>query len=46
LEEALFGVTSKESSKIAPEIIVALPIYAGCLPSLEDSMCLSLVIEA
>ena len=31
LEVDLFGVTSKESSKIALEVILALPIYAGCL---------------
>ena len=46
MEVGLFGVTSKESSKIALEIIAVLPIYAGCLPSLEDSMSVELVLEA
>ena len=46
LEVGLFGVTSKESSKIALEIISALPTYAGCLPSPEDSMPAELVIKA
>jgi hypothetical protein len=45
LEVDLFGVTSKESSKIALEIIPASPIYAGCLPSLEDPMPVELVIK-
>jgi hypothetical protein len=46
LEVSLFGVTSKESSKIALEIISALPTYAGCLPSPEDSMSVELIIKA
>lgn len=46
LEVGLFGVTSKESSKIALEVILALPVYAGCLPSPEDSISVELVIKA